>query len=139
MIYSGNEVPDEWRGTLNISYRLGPKFVQHGMTIEMVINNKLEEKSIYNVIGTIYGKEEPDRYVLMGNHRDAWVFGAADPSSGTATTTEVARGLGELIKRGWRPRRTIKVWRTHVLFYYVMQSDIRCTGEKVFLPFLQFI
>ena len=80
-----------------------------------MINNKLEVKSIYNVIGTIYGKEEPDRYVLMGNHRDSWVFGAVDASSGTSTTTEVARGLGTLIKEGWRPRRTIKVWSKCVI------------------------
>ena len=107
---SGNEVPSDWKGGLDITYRLGPNFAQKDVKIELVINNKLEVKSIYNVIGTIYGKEEPDRYVLMGNHRDSWVFGAADPSSGTTVTTEVARGLGELLKAGWRPRRTIKVW-----------------------------
>ena len=105
----GKEAPEKWRGDLNITYRLGPDFSEASMEIELVVNNKREIKSIYNVIGTIYGKEEPNRYVLMGNHRDAWVFGAVDASSGTSTTTEVARGLGRLRKEGWIPRRTIKV------------------------------
>ena len=64
----------------------------------MEIHNRYEQNDIYNVIGTIYGREEPDRYVLMGNHRDAWVFGAVDAVSGTSATNEVARGLGELLK-----------------------------------------
>ena len=98
-----------------------------------MINNKLEVKSIYNVIGTIYGKEEPDRYVLMGNHRDSWVFGAVDASSGTSTTTEVARGLGTLIKEGWRPRRTIKVWPIHVLW---LLSSFQSCNFVLFVVFL---
>ena len=53
------------------------------------VNNIVTEKSIYNVIGTIYGREEPDRYVIIGSHRDAWFFGAADPSSGTAALMEI--------------------------------------------------
>ena len=60
------------------------------------------------MIGTILGKEEPDRLVLMGNHRDAWVFGGVDPSSGTAVMMEASRGIGELLTNtDWRPRRTI--------------------------------
>ena len=57
----------------------------------------------------MYGSVEPDRYVLIGNHRDAWVYGAVDVSSGTAVTSEIARGLGELKKAGWKPQRTSKV------------------------------
>lgn len=64
--------------------------------------------SVYNVIGTIRGREEPDRVVFIGNHRDAWLFGAVDPSSGTSTLMEMSRVLGNLLKAGWRPRRTIK-------------------------------
>lgn len=63
---------------------------------------------VYNVIGTIRGREEPDRVVFIGNHRDAWLFGAVDPSSGTATLMEMSRVLGNLLRAGWRPRRTIK-------------------------------
>ena len=111
-VIPGSEVPFDWKGGLDITYRLGPNFAHKDVKIELVINNKLEVKSIYNVIGTIYGREEPDRYVLIGNHRDSWVFGAVDASSGTTTITEVARGLGELLKGGWRPRRTIKVSAT---------------------------
>ena len=62
---------------------------------------------IPNVIGYIKGAIEPDRYVMLGNHRDAWGFGAIDPSSGTAEILEVARILGGKLKSGWRPRRTI--------------------------------
>ena len=105
----GNEVPDEWKGSLDITYRLGPGFSDSEITVEVDINNKLEVRPIYNVIGTIYGREEPDRYVLIGNHRDSWVYGAVDASTGTAVITEIARVLGELKKSGWRPRRTIKV------------------------------
>jgi len=60
-----------------------------------------------NVFGYIKGSVEPDRYVLLGNHRDAWVFGAIDPTSATALMMEVSRVLSELVKEGWRPRRTI--------------------------------
>ena len=105
----GNEVPDDWKGFLDITYRLGPGFSDSEITVEVDINNNIEVKPIYNVIGTIYGREEPDRYVLIGNHRDSWVHGAVDASTGTAATTEIARVLGELKKSGWRPRRTIKV------------------------------
>lgn len=79
----------------------------NGAKLEIEVNNKLEEKVSSNVIGVIYGSEEPDRYVMFGNHRDAWGFGALDPNSGTAQMMEVARVLGERKKSGWRPRRTI--------------------------------
>ena len=73
----------------------------------MDVKISLVTKPIYNVIGSVKGQEEPDRYVLLGNHRDAWVFGASDPSSGTSIIMELSRGIGELLKTGWRPRRTI--------------------------------
>lgn len=73
------------------------------------VNNKLVIKSIYNVIGTINGLEEPDRYVLVGNHRDAFFWGAVDASSGSATLMEISRVLGKLKDGGWRPRRTVKL------------------------------
>ena len=61
------------------------------------------------MIGTIFGKDDPDRYIIVGNHRDSWSFGAVDALSGTSVTNEMARVLGILIKKGWRPRRTIKI------------------------------
>lgn len=107
-MFIGDEVPEDWKGALPITYRLGPGF--HGnIKVQMDLHNDIAQKTIYNVIGTIVGEDEPDRYVLMGNHRDSWVFGAVDAVSGTSTTSEIARVLGELRKTGWRPRRTIKV------------------------------
>lgn len=100
-------MPEDWKGSLNITYKVGPGLTQ-GMRVRLEINNQLVVKSIFNVIGTIYGKEEPDRYVLVGSHRDSWVFGAVDAASGTASMTEIARGIGELLKEDWRPRRTMK-------------------------------
>ena len=106
---SGEEAPEDWRGALNITYRLGPGFTENKITVSVEINNYYKVKSIIDVIGTIYGDVEPDRYALIGNHRDAWVYGGVDPSSATAVVTEIARVLGGLKKAGWKPRRTIKV------------------------------
>ena len=76
--------------------------------VTLEVNNQFVTKPAINVIGTITGREEPDRLVLMGNHRDAWVFGGVDPSSGTAVMMEMSRGIGELLKTtDWRPRRSI--------------------------------
>ncbi|EDO46336.1 predicted protein, partial [Nematostella vectensis] len=108
----GNKAPDDWQGDLPITYNLGPGFTPQSNlqnNIKMELHNHIEVKSIYNVIGTIYGREEPDRYVLMGNHRDSWVFGAVDAGTGTGTTNEVARVLGKLKRTGWTPRRTVKM------------------------------
>ena len=69
-------------------------------TIRIEVNVPIKRQDVYNVIGTIYGTEEPDRWVLIGNHRDAWGFGAVDPSSGTATMMEISRGLKDLLKNG---------------------------------------
>merc|ERR1712212_579321 len=60
-----------------------------------------------NVIGVLRGSEEPDRYVMVGNHRDAWGFGALDPGSGTAQMMQVVRVLGEKGRTGWRPKRSL--------------------------------
>ncbi|POO00559.1 Peptidase [Trema orientale] len=71
------------------------------------VQGELVIGTIENVIGVIEGVEEPDRYVILGNHRDAWTFGAVDPNSGTAALLEVAQRLAKLQKKGWKPRRTI--------------------------------
>ncbi|XP_028415064.1 glutamate carboxypeptidase 2-like isoform X1 [Dendronephthya gigantea] len=107
-IMKGREVPTSWKGTLNITYRLGDAGIEGNNSIRIEVNFPNTRQDIYNVIGTIYGSEEPDRWVLIGNHRDAWGFGAVDASSGTATMMEISRGLSMLLKQGWRPRRTIK-------------------------------
>ncbi|HUS11966.1 MAG TPA: M28 family metallopeptidase, partial [Pyrinomonadaceae bacterium] len=64
-------------------------------------------RKIWNVISRIDGDEEKERWVIMGNHRDAWTFGAVDPNSGTTAMLEAARAFGTLLKKGWKPRRTI--------------------------------
>jgi hypothetical protein len=63
--------------------------------------------TIWNVFAIIKGYEEPDRYVILGNHRDAWTYGAVDPNSGTAALLNIARRLGIMLQSGWTPRRTI--------------------------------
>ena len=65
-----------------------------------------EQRPIYDVIAKLRGTDD-GQWVVLGNHHDAWVYGAADPSSGTAVMLETARALGELVRSGWKPRRTI--------------------------------
>nr|XP_045619566.1 N-acetylated-alpha-linked acidic dipeptidase 2-like [Procambarus clarkii] len=106
----GTPAPREWMGGLKgVAYNLGPEFLDQYRSYRLRLNthNSLQVHRSYNVIATIRGDVEPDRYVLMGNHRDAWGYGAADPSSGTAQMLEIARVLGQLITEGWRPRRTL--------------------------------
>ena len=106
----GEEVPQEWRGAIpGLTYRLGPGFdeAHAGWRVRLVVNNYIRDSHSQNVIGIIRGSEEPDRLVIFGNHRDAWGYGAVDPSSGTAIMMEVARVLGQRVKEGWRPRRSI--------------------------------
>ncbi|XP_062408548.1 N-acetylated-alpha-linked acidic dipeptidase 2 [Sardina pilchardus] len=105
----GPAPPSGWRGALNVSYRIGPGFTghAHNQTVRLNVFSINQVTRIYNVIGKIKGAEEPDRYVILGGHRDAWVFGGIDPLSGAATVHEIARSAGALMKTGWRPRRTM--------------------------------
>merc|ERR1719334_882159 len=76
--------------------------------LRVEVNNIQEQRLSSNVIGILWGSEEPDKYVMIGNHRDAWGFGAVDPSSGTAQMMEVVRVLGDRhMSMNWRPRRTM--------------------------------
>ncbi|CAN0900042.1 Probable glutamate carboxypeptidase LAMP1 [Linum grandiflorum] len=104
----GEVADDDWQGSEDAPlYRVGPgPGVLHlNFTVNLQANNTIA--TIHNVIGVIEGAEEPDRFVLLGNHRDAWTFGAVDPNSGTAALLEIAQRLGKLQKKGWKPRRTI--------------------------------
>ncbi|XP_060073376.1 glutamate carboxypeptidase 2-like [Ylistrum balloti] len=103
----GEEVPMAWRGKLPITYRFGPGFRNSSVKARLTVNNYEEVKTVRNVIGYIRGEIEPDRYVMLGNHHDSWVFGAIDPLSGSAALTEIIRVLGNMLKQGLRPRRTI--------------------------------
>jgi len=106
---SENDIPSEWLKNLNSTFRFDQNYKKKNQTIRLSINNQFVQKTIYNVIATITGREEPDRYVFLGNHRDAWSFGAADASTGLSVLKETSRVLSRLLKQGWRPRRTIKL------------------------------
>ena len=75
--------------------------------MHLVVKSNWDLKPIYDVIAKIPGSDTPEQWVLRGNHHDAWVNGATDPTSGMVVVLEEARVLGELMKQGWRPRRTI--------------------------------
>ncbi|XP_041094342.1 aminopeptidase NAALADL1-like [Polyodon spathula] len=108
----GDEAPAAWQGSFNCTYKLGPGFSSTSAfansDVQVNVYNKEEMKDSANVMGVIRGSVEPDRYVIYGNHRDSWVHGAIDPSSGTAVMLEITRVLGKMLKEGkWRPRRSI--------------------------------
>ena len=99
----GPEAPAEWQGALPFKYHVG----SGPATVRVKVDMDGATRPIWVVEGRIRGTEEPDKYVVLGNHRDAWVFGAVDPSSGTATQLELARVLGGLAREGKRPKRSI--------------------------------
>ena len=99
----GPNVPTGWQGGLPLAYHVGPGPAEVHFTVKM----EYKLRTVWNVIATIKGIVEPDRWVMLGNHRDAWVYGAVDPGSGTAATLETCRALGAAVKHGWKPRRSI--------------------------------
>jgi N-acetylated-alpha-linked acidic dipeptidase len=99
----GKVVPNEWKGALPFTYHVGPGPAQVHMNLKFEWKNR----PLYDVIARIPGSTRPDEWIIFGNHHDAWVNGADDPTSGAVSLMETARGLGELLKSGWRPQRTI--------------------------------
>ncbi|AWM34011.1 transferrin receptor-like dimerization domain-containing protein [Hymenobacter nivis] len=100
---AGPMAPEAWRGALPIPYHLGPGPAR--VHLQLAFNWKTEP--VYNVIATLKGSQYPDEWIMRGNHHDAWVNGASDPLSGMVAELEEARALGELVKTGWRPKRTV--------------------------------
>jgi N-acetylated-alpha-linked acidic dipeptidase len=98
----GPDVPREWQGALPFTYHVGP-----GVKVHMVLKMDYQYRTIWDVIGTVAGTEFPDEWVVAGNHRDAWVYGAVDPNSGTAAMLEAVHGIGVLLQHGWKPKRRI--------------------------------
>jgi N-acetylated-alpha-linked acidic dipeptidase len=99
----GRVAPESWRGALPVTYCIGPgPAVVH---FKMISDWSI--RPIYDVIARIEGSTFPDEWIIQGNHHDAWVNGASDPVSGLVALLEQARALGELVKQGWRPKRTI--------------------------------
>jgi N-acetylated-alpha-linked acidic dipeptidase len=99
----GEVVPEKWAGALPITYHMGPGPAQ----VHLVVKSNWDLKPLYDVIARIPGSVYPDEWVIRGNHHDAWVNGADDPISGASAVLEEARALGELLKQGWKPKRTI--------------------------------
>lgn len=104
-LLDGPEAPPDWQGALPLTYKLGPGPAKVHMRTEM--DNR--DRPMLNVIGRLEGEGYPHQWVLIGNHHDAWIYGAGDPSSGTASLLELCRGLGELARRGFRPKRALVV------------------------------
>lgn len=103
----GARMPLEWRESFKSGDRriwgVGPGPTKLNFTYK----GEQEMATIHNVFAVIKGSEEPDRYVLLGNHRDAWTYGAVDPNSGTAALLDIARRFALLMQSGWIPRRSI--------------------------------
>lgn len=99
----GPETPRSWQGALPFTYHVGPGPV----TVHMLLQQNYSLRTIWDVTGKIPGSTYPNDWVVVGNHRDAWVYGAVDPNSGTAAMLEAVHGVGTLLKQGWKPKRTI--------------------------------
>jgi N-acetylated-alpha-linked acidic dipeptidase len=99
----GRVAPRDWRGSLPITYHLGPGPAK----VHLKMLSNWDQKTLYDVIARIPGSQFADEWVLRGNHHDAWVNGAEDPVSGLIALLEEARSFGELVKQGWKPKRTI--------------------------------
>jgi N-acetylated-alpha-linked acidic dipeptidase len=100
---AGPETPRDWQGALPFTYHVGPGPVK----VKIHLKQDYRYWTIWNVIGKIKGTKYPDEWVVLGNHRDAWVYGAVDPNSGTAAMLETVHGIGDLLRHGWKPERTI--------------------------------
>jgi N-acetylated-alpha-linked acidic dipeptidase len=99
----GLAAPKSWQGGLPFTYHLGGAQARVHVKVDM----DTSIQPYYDVEARILGSEHPDEWIILGNHRDAWVFGGVDPSSGTASMLELTRNLGALLKKGIRPKRTL--------------------------------
>ncbi|MGA7926468.1 MAG: M28 family metallopeptidase [Candidatus Sulfotelmatobacter sp.] len=99
----GRDSPREWQGALPFTYHVGPGPVR----VKMHLKQDYQFRTLWDVIGRVRGSEFPGEWVVAGNHRDAWVYGAVDPNSGTAAMLEAVHGVGDLLKSGWKPKRTL--------------------------------
>ncbi len=99
----GPNAPERFHGGLRMPYKVGPGPAAVRVQVEM--DQGL--RPIYDIVASIKGTATPERSILFGTHHDAWTFGAVDPGTGTTALLEVAKGLGQLAKTGWKPSRTI--------------------------------
>ena len=107
---AGPNVPHDWQGALPFAYHLGAGGPAK-VTVHMHLEQDTALRTIWDVVGTIEGTDpaQKDDWVVAGNHRDAWVYGAVDPNSGTAAMLETVHGLGDLLKQGWKPKRRVVI------------------------------
>ncbi len=101
----GPESPRDWQGALPFTYHIGPGPAR----VKLHLKQDYAYRTMWDVIGRIPGRQSPEQWVVAGNHRDAWVYGAVDPGSGTTAMLEAVHGLGALLKAGWKPKRTIVI------------------------------
>ncbi len=99
----GPVAPENWRGSLPLTYHIG----NGAAKVHMSVLSDWSQKPAYDVIAKIPGSQSPDEWVIRGNHRDGWVFGAWDPLSGHVTMMAEAKAIGALVKSGWKPKRTL--------------------------------
>jgi N-acetylated-alpha-linked acidic dipeptidase len=99
----GPVVPESWRGSLPITYHAGPS--ENKVHLKLAFN--WDFKPLYNVIAKMRGSVFPDEWIIRGNHHDGWVNGASDPLSGMVAEMDEARAIGEMVKKGIRPKRTL--------------------------------
>ena len=99
----GPMAPEHWRGALPFPYHVGPGPAK----VHLKVKSNWDIKTLYDVIARVGGSQYPDEWVVRGNHHDAWVNGAEDPISGLVAELEEARAFGELLKQGWKPKRTL--------------------------------
>jgi len=99
----GPVAPKAWRGALPLTYHVGGA----GASAHILVQSNWDQKPLYDVIAVMKGAREPDQWVVRGNHRDGWVFGAQDPLSGQISLMEEAKSIGALARTGWRPARTL--------------------------------
>jgi N-acetylated-alpha-linked acidic dipeptidase len=100
---TGPVAPPHWRGALPITYHMGPG----GAKVHLAVSSDWSQKPLYDVIARIPGSQFPDEWVVRGNHRDGWVFGAEDPLSGHIDMMAEGKAIGQLLKSGWKPKRTL--------------------------------
>ena len=100
---AGPVAPTSWRGGLPITYHLGAGPAK----VHLEVSSDWDQKPLYDVIARISGSQSPDQWIIRGNHRDGWVYGAWDPLSGHVAMMAEAKAIGALLKTGWRPKRTL--------------------------------
>jgi N-acetylated-alpha-linked acidic dipeptidase len=99
----GQVAPANWRGSLPLTYHVGPSTAK----VHMTVKSDWGQKPVYDVIAMLKGSSEPDQWIVRGNHHDGWMFGAWDPLAGNVALMAEAKAIGGLVKQGWRPQRTL--------------------------------